>query len=236
MSKDALAPAPVVKVHGVLRVALSDAERMDLVPRNVAKSAKPPGLSRSERRELTPDEAKALVSAIVGDPLELLFVLALATGLRRGELLGLRWSDVDIDEKVLFVRQALQRVNGQLVIVAPKTHRSARPLPLSKLATRAVQQQKVKQAKERLKAGKLWFDNGLVFASTIGTPLEPRNVNRRFDELRKRVDLGGVSMNPWLYSDQGQIKKDLVETRGLEPLTPALQRSRRVSAGVGVRR
>lgn len=68
--KGRVKPATVVKIHGVLRVALSDAERMDLVPRNVAKAAKPPGLSRTERRALTPEEARALLSAIVGDRLE----------------------------------------------------------------------------------------------------------------------------------------------------------------------
>ena len=97
-------------MHGVLRVALSDAERLDLVPRNVAKAAKPPGLSRTERRALTPAEARTLLSAIVGDRLEPLFVMAIATGLRRGELLGLRWADVDLDAGVLTVQQTLQRV------------------------------------------------------------------------------------------------------------------------------
>jgi integrase len=98
-----LAPASIIKVHAVLRVALADAERMDLVPRNVAKAAKPPALGRSERRALTPEEAKTLLSVLTGDRLESLFVLALATGLRRAELLRLRWSDVDLPGKALFV-------------------------------------------------------------------------------------------------------------------------------------
>ncbi len=100
-----LAPASIIKVHAVLRVALADAERMDLVVRNVAKAAKPPALGRTERRALTPEEAKHLLSAMTGDRLESLFVLALATGLRRAELLGLRWSDVDLPGRALFVRQ-----------------------------------------------------------------------------------------------------------------------------------
>ncbi len=87
-----VAPATVVKVHGVLRVALSDAERLDLVPRNAAKAAKPPSLGRNERRALTADGARELLDALSGDRLESLFVLALATGLRRGELLSLRSS------------------------------------------------------------------------------------------------------------------------------------------------
>lgn len=218
--KGRMAPATVVKVHGVLRVALADAMRMDLVPRNVARAAKPPGLSRNERRALTPDEAKRLLSAIVGDRLEPLFVLALATGLRRAEVLGLRWSDVDLDGRVLFVRQTLQRANGKLIFGRPKTHRSVRPMPLSKLATGALSRQKVRQAKERLAAGKDWHDHGLVFASTIGTPMEPRNVNRRFDELRSRAGLPWLRLHDLRHAfatfllDQGEELRTVMELLG----------------------
>jgi integrase len=107
--RPSVAAATVVKVHGVLRVALSDAERMDLVPRNAAKAAKPPSVGRSERRALSPVEARKLLDPLDGDRLGPLFVLALATGLRRGELLGLRWADVDLPGRVLVVRQTLQR-------------------------------------------------------------------------------------------------------------------------------
>src|SRR3954467_11359235 len=79
-----------------------------------------------------------------------------------------------------------QRTERGLVFVPPKTHRSSRPLPLSSLAVRALEQQRVRQAKERLAAGEVWHDQGLVFASTIGTPMEPRNVNRRFEECATR--------------------------------------------------
>lgn len=184
--KGKLAPASVIKVHAVLRVALSDAERMDLVPRNVAKAAKPPSLGRQERRALTAEEAQSFLAALVDDRLESLFVLALTTGLRRAELLGLRWSDVDVPGRVLFVRQTLQRTDAGLIFVPPKTHRSIRPLPLPTLAIRALKKQRARQAKERLAAGELWTDTDLVFASTIGTPLEPRNVNRRFEQVLRR--------------------------------------------------
>jgi integrase len=94
-----------------------------------------------------------------------LFVLALATGLRRGELLGLRWADVDLAGRVLFVRQTLQRTEAGLAFAPPKTHRSTRPLPLSGLAVRALERQRVRQAKERLAAGELWEDQGLAFGT-----------------------------------------------------------------------
>jgi integrase len=103
--KGRLSPASVIKVHAVLRVALSDAERMDLVPRNVAKAAKPPALGRQERRALTAEEARALLNALTEERLESLFVLALTTGLRRAELLGLRWADVDLEGRALFGRR-----------------------------------------------------------------------------------------------------------------------------------
>lgn len=215
-----LAPASIIKVHAVLRVALADAERMDLVPRNVAKAAKPPALGRIERRALTLEEAKTLLTALTGDRLESLFVLALATGLRRAELLGLRWSDVDLPGKALFVRQTLQRTDSGLEFVPPKTHRSARPLPLSDLAVRALESQRLRQAKERLAAGEAWQDLGLVFANTIGTAMEPRNVNRRFEQLRAAAGLEWLHLHDLRHAfatfllDQGEELRTVMELLG----------------------
>ncbi len=125
------APASVIKIHGVLRNALADAERMDLVARNVAKAVRSASLTRTERRALTPTEATALLRQLSGDRLESVFIVALSTGLRRGEVLGLRWQDIDLPGRTLFVRQTVQRINGELRFVPPKTHRSTRSMPLS---------------------------------------------------------------------------------------------------------
>ena len=190
-----VAPATVVKIHAVLRSALSDAERLDLVARNAAKSARSPSLAKSERRVLTVDEAKRLLAAAAGNRLEGVFVVALTLGLRRGEILGLRWPDVDLDNRVLHVRQAVQRAGGSLRIVEPKTHRSRRVLPIPAITVPAFERQRARQAAERLAAGPGWQDHGLVFASTLGTPMEPRNVNRRFEILRADAELDWLRMH-----------------------------------------
>jgi integrase len=201
-------------------VALSDAERLDLISRNVAKAAKPPALGRTERRALTPDEARHLLIAMKGKRLEPLFVVALSTGLRRGELLGLPWSDVDAPRGTVFVRQTLQRAEGRLQFVQPKTHRSTRAVPLSGLALRALERQRVRQAGDRLAAGELWEANDLVFASTIGTPLEPRNVNRAFYGMRADAGLPWLRLHDLRHAfatfliDQGEELRTVMELLG----------------------
>ena len=218
--RKSVAPASVVKIHGVLRNALADAERMDLVPRNVAKSVRSATLSRTERRALTPVEASKLLGELEGDRLAGVFVVALSTGLRRGELLGLRWRDVDLPGRTLFVRQALQRIDGQLRFVPPKTHRSARAVPLSQLATAAISAQRAKQAEDRLLVGPAWVDNDLVFASQLGTPLEPRNVNRRFDAARTAAGLDWVRLHDLRHAfatfllDQGEEMRTVMDLLG----------------------
>jgi len=214
------APATIVKVHGVLRNALADAERMDLVSRNVAKAVRPPRLSRTERRSLTPAEAGTLLSHLKGDRLESVFIVALSTGLRRGEVLGLRWQDVDLEGRVLFVRQALQRVDRALKMVPPKTHRSSRPIPLPQFAVTAFSQQKVRQANDRRLVGRAWEDGGLVFTTEIGTPLEPRNVNRRFYAARSAAGLEWVRLHDLRHAfatfllDQGEELRTVMDLLG----------------------
>ena len=136
-----------------------------------------------------PASAKRLLDVIDGERLEALYVLALATGLRRGELLALRWDDIDLASRQLHVRRAMQRVDGKLQTVQLKTASSQRTVVLPPLAVRHLQEHKKRQDAERLALGDASREHGLVFASTSGTPIEPRNVNRRWDELRRKAGL-----------------------------------------------
>jgi integrase len=182
-------------VHKLIRNALGDAHRLELVTRNVAAQVKAPPMTRQRRPNMTVEDAKRLLTVIEGERLEAFYILALTTGLRRGELLGLRWSDVDLNSRQLHVRRALQRVGGKLQFVEPKTSASLRVVVVPKLAVRHLVKHKARQDAERLALGPAWKDHDLVFASSRGTPLEPRNVNRRWDELRDRAGLDWLRLH-----------------------------------------
>ena len=132
---------------------------------------------------------------IDGERLEALYVVALTTGLRRGERLALRWDDIDLGSRQLRVRRAMQRVDGKLRTVEVKTSSSRRTVVLPRLAVRHLQEHKKRQDGERLALGDAWREHGPVFASTIGTPIEPRNVNRRWDELRRKAGLDWLRLH-----------------------------------------
>ncbi len=184
-----LADGTIRYAHRVLRVALQDAFLEGLVTQNVAKNLR---LNHRYRPHFTPwtsGEAREFLEAARGGRLYALYVLALMLGLRKGELLGLRWSDIDLDRGVLRVRTSLQRVNGQLRLGPVKTDSSARVVAMSASCVRVLRGHKERQDTERDAAGRTWTDHDLVFASARGTPLEPRNVTRQFDALCRRAGL-----------------------------------------------
>ena len=184
-----LSASTVGHIHGLIRNVLADAEREELVHRNAARAVRPPSVRPVERQVLTVEDARRLIESIRGDRLEALWVCALTVGLRRGELLGLRWSDVDFEAKTLVVRQTVLRVGGQLVFAEPKTDRSRRQVPVPDDALDRLRRHRVQQARERLAVGGRWREFGLVFASTVGTPMEPRNVDRAWHAARAKVGL-----------------------------------------------
>jgi integrase len=178
----------VQRIRAVLRNALNQALKWGLIVRNAAALTEPPHIEKHEIQPITPEQARRFLHAIAGDRLEALFTVALALGLRRGEALGLRWQDIDFEKCILRVNYSLQRFGGKLHLAELKTKNSRRVLHMPEVLVLKLQEHRKRQLHERL-ASSCWEENDLVFASSIGTPSEPRNVNRHFDQLLKRAGL-----------------------------------------------
>ena len=188
-----LSPASVHKLHVVLHKALKAAVADGLIPRNVAAGLKLPMLSRQEIDPLSRDEARRLLEAARGERLEALYVLALNTGLRQGELLALKWNDLDLEVGVLRVRRTLTKTGKVYVTGEPKTRNSRRVIRLTGAAVEAVRCHLSRQIEEMEQMGSLYQPGGLVFASQTGTILNPSNVrNRSLKPLLKRAGLRPV--------------------------------------------
>jgi len=186
---DGLSARSVHHLRAVLRHALNQAVRWDQVPRNVAALVAPPHVPPYETPCLDPAEARAFLNAAASDRLAALYTVALAVGLRQGEALGLQWEDLDLDAGRLTVRHALQRVDGRLILVEPKTRLSRRTIVLPPFAVAALHKHRKRQLSERLWAGARWQDHGFVFTSTIGTPLDGSNVTHRLQRLLREACL-----------------------------------------------
>lgn len=176
-----LAPRTVQYVHATLRAALKQALKWGLVASNVATLVDGPRVERKETQPLTPENALALLRAVRTDRLEALYSVAMALGLRRGEALGLRWSDVDLERRTINVRVQLQQVKGAgLQLVDVKTSHSRHILDLPDPTVNALQAHSERQTFERRAAKDLWQESGLVFTTAIGTPIEAGNLTRSF--------------------------------------------------------
>jgi integrase len=177
-------------IHTTLRKALEDAKNDGIITRNPTDGVKPhktPQGTAKESKALDPIQVRALLSAASGDRWEALYVIALHTGLRRGEALGLLWEDVDLEEATLSVKRSLD-IDGTLK--TPKNPASRRTLKLTPRALAALKAHKVRQNEERLRAGDMWDDHNLVFPNTIGKPMNAGNFYRRdFKPLFERVGL-----------------------------------------------
>ncbi|TMD04188.1 MAG: site-specific integrase [Chloroflexi bacterium] len=183
-------PSSTRQARAVLHGALTEAVRWGLVARNVAALVRPPQKPAHEMRTLTQPEVGALFAAAAGDRLEALWVLAATVGMRQGELLGLRWRDVDLDRGVLGVCGSLTRGPQGLMITDPKTARSRRRVALPAIAVEALRRHRATQAGERLRAGAAWTDRDLVFSNGLGGPLTADKLLRaRFRPLLRKAGL-----------------------------------------------
>ncbi len=203
----------VQQVHAVLRAMLNHAMREELIGRNVARLAQPPTPEREEIRPWTDAEARAFLTGCRSHRLYALFVVALALGLRRGEALGLRWVDVDFATGQLRVWQTLQRVRGEGVVFGPpKSRRSRRVLTMPGVVVDALRQYRARQQQDRAAAGDTWTDSRLVFTTTTGGHLEPRNLNTTFARLLVRT-----AVRPIRLHDLRHTCATLLLSRGVSP-------------------
>jgi integrase len=205
---DGLKPSSVRYIHAVLHRALSKAVELRLIARNPAASADPPKVRHEEITPLSMDQTRVFLDAARGQKFEALYVLSLTCGLRMGESLGLKWSDIDLEAGTLRVNRQLQRIRegGGLVFSEPK-NASRRTIDLPQRALEALRAHRKHQAEEKRRVT-AYEDSGLVFATRKGTPQDAQNViNRHFKPLLKHAGLplsaGTISGTPALPSFWG---------------------------------
>ena len=187
---DGLSPTSVRHLHSVLHRALKHALRWNLVARNVCEAVTPPRRATSGHRTLTLDEVRVFLEAARQDRLEALYVLAVTTGMRRGELLGLHWQDVNLEQGRLQVRYTLQQGG---FLGEPKTARASRQIDLPSLSVEALKRHRLHQLKERIEAGPLWTDTGFVFTNALGNYVDPDNLRHRsFGPLLRRAGVSKI--------------------------------------------
>lgn len=177
--------------HAVIRMALNQAVKFGILARNPATQLDAPRYDQHEASYLTVEQARTLMDSSSGenDRLCNLYTVALQTGLRQGELLALTWDCVDLDSRTMKVSKALQRIEGEVRFVEPKSKKSKRIVPLTQVAVAALRAQRKRQLEERLLGGSKWEEKNLVFHNSVGKPLDPGNVVKQFHKALERAGL-----------------------------------------------
>ena len=192
----ALAPKTVRNTHVVLRKALADAERLGLVPRNAAAAARPPTPTKRDLVTWSTDDVRVFLAAIEGDRLEMGYRLLAATGMRRGEVLGLRWGDVDFQLGQLAVAHTITTAGRAVVMGPPKTPRGRRNVYVDQRTLAALREHRKRQSEQRLAAGPAWDTSlDLVVRDELGQPIHPDTFSREFDQLVRKLDVPRIRLH-----------------------------------------
>jgi integrase len=224
--KGGLSAQTVVHFHRLLHKAFAQAVKWQLLARNPIDAVEPPRAERPEMRALGEDETAALLSLLGTSRLSMPTMLAVTTGLRRGEILGLRWSNVDIATGTLTVVQSLEQTKEGLRFKAPKTHRSRRSIALPAITVEALRSHRAKQAEERLALGPAYDDHDLVCPRPGGAPWPPDMFSTAFAAIVKRSRLKSFRFHDLRHSHASQLLKAGVH--------PKVVSERLGHAGIGI--
>ena len=224
-----LSPGTLIKHHNLLRSALSQGVIWRTLTRNVAEAVKPPKVSRKEMRALTGPEVHRMLEACEDTAWHSIFHTLTWTGLRRSELLGLRWKDVDLILASLRVVQSVQRLNtGEFIVQEPKTASGRRTIALSPASCLVLREHREKQEADATLLGRQLAEDDLVFSHPDGSPRDPSTLTLAFRRLTRRVGLDGVRLHDLrhtmasLYLEQGVNPKTVAERLGHASVTITL--------------
>lgn len=229
MTKAGKSPQLLAYALRVLKMALRQAVRWQMLPRNVAEGISAPRFEREEMQVWTPEQVAAFLDVSQGHRLHAVFYLALMTGMRRGELLGLKWADIDWDRSRLTVRNNLvaaryeaeegRTLHGkavlskrELALQTPKTAGSRRTIVLSPGTLGKLKEHQQRQEAERHNAAEAWEDQGFVFASQLGTATDPRRLGRVYEELVKKAGVPALR-----FHDMRHTAASLMIRRNIPP-------------------
>ena len=202
----------ILHAHLVLHEALERAVRWGLVPRNVCDLVDPPRPQKVDIQVWDIEHVNRFLNAAKDDRYYIAFLLAITTGLRKGEILGLRWIDVDFASKLITVRQNLSFVHGQFYFLEPKTAHGRRAVALSDPIIVALQRHRERQDEERQRAGTLYQDHGLVVQTELGFPVSPRTLDRSWYGLLKQCDVPKIR-----FHDLRHTHATLLLKQGVHP-------------------
>lgn len=187
---EGLSPKTVNNVHGVLHKALDNAVKWDILPRNVCDAVTPPRIPRKEKNVLTKQQAHTLIEQLKEHHLEALLVLAVITGMREGEILALRWQDIDFEDGSLQVQRAVSYLKGYGYVESePKTAKSRRMIKLPVFVVNVLKQHQTQQEEQRKEVGKAWIEKGLVFTNAQGYYYSSSTLRKVFRRFLVSIDL-----------------------------------------------
>jgi len=199
--KEGLSVSMVRGMHGLLHKALDQAVRWKIISVNVCDAVSVPSAPRHEMRTLSKEQAQKLLEAAKGHRLEALLTVALATGMRKGELLALRWEDVNLEEMSLQVKRTIVgQFNGEYRENEPKTASGRRNILLPQFAIDALKQHRIRQLEARLQAGEAWVDRGLVFCNSNGDFFPLTTLYDSFQALLKQAELPRIRFHDLRHS------------------------------------